>query len=666
MTEAASDNTMLPDGTEFVSWEQAPAWTRTYHVAQRTPDASDANPGTEAAPWKTIGRAAAVLQPGERVVVHGGVYREWVKPACGGTGPDRMIGYEAARGEDVVLKGSDLWLPAWEPTRDFACPPDTPTGCTRLSADMFEGANVFCLQNYTIQPELRRWKPQPGYELRRGQLFLDGVPLTQVGQYTQLANTDHAFWVEENGMSIHLRLAGNESPAGKTFEITTREQVFAPVIRGLNYIRVSGFRIFHAGNGIPIPPPQRGALSATAGHHWIIEDNEIGHANTIGMDLGGQWWHYLGGDRQGFHVVRRNHVHDCAVVGICAWHNLANESLLVEDNLITDNGRLPVQDHYETGGIKMHYVVNSLIRRNVFLRNRNCAALWLDGLNTNTRVTQNLMHDTDGSSFGACFVEITHGPMLIDNNIILSSSRHGVYEHDAARLMVVQNLIAGGTGAAVYLRRGDPDRAMGDSHPEDDHRLFGNILCGFPSYAAMPNATARSDNNVLGGLKPETMSTAGPEEAEAAQDPTPGECALTTAAPFGFAGERPKTLTDWREAGYDVNSIELPVEVTFREATLELQIKLDDGLSLPDFAPLPALLDNVPPLSKKTAGNMPMPVGHQPGTVMAALSDLCRADFLGRPRARHRLQPGPLENPPPTGAWIKIDPRRPNPDESKS
>jgi hypothetical protein len=27
------------------------------------------------------------------------------------------------------------------------------------------------------------------------------------------------------------------------------------------------------------------ALTATAGHHWIIEDCEVGYANTIGIDL---------------------------------------------------------------------------------------------------------------------------------------------------------------------------------------------------------------------------------------------------------------------------------------------------------------------------------------------------------------------------------------------
>ena len=55
--------------------------------------------------------------PGQRVVISGGIYRETVRPARGGTAPDQMISYEAAPGETVVVKGSvavdkDDWTPS--------------------------------------------------------------------------------------------------------------------------------------------------------------------------------------------------------------------------------------------------------------------------------------------------------------------------------------------------------------------------------------------------------------------------------------------------------------------------------------------------------------------------------------------------------------------------
>ncbi|NQT83469.1 DUF1565 domain-containing protein [bacterium] len=75
---------MLPDGTEFQTWEQPLRFERTYHVDGSNPNASDANPGTSDRPFATINRAAQVLQPGERVVVAAGVYREWARPERGG------------------------------------------------------------------------------------------------------------------------------------------------------------------------------------------------------------------------------------------------------------------------------------------------------------------------------------------------------------------------------------------------------------------------------------------------------------------------------------------------------------------------------------------------------------------------------------------------------
>ncbi len=85
------DSTLLPDGTAFPFWEDRTSYRDVYHVAATHPRAAEANPGTADEPWKTIGRAADLLQPGQKVVVHAGVYREWVVPHRGGSGPDSMF-----------------------------------------------------------------------------------------------------------------------------------------------------------------------------------------------------------------------------------------------------------------------------------------------------------------------------------------------------------------------------------------------------------------------------------------------------------------------------------------------------------------------------------------------------------------------------------------------
>ena len=66
-----------------------------FHVATTGSDHAD---GSEVRPFRTINRAAALAQPGDTVVVHGGEYREWVQPRRGGLSDRRRITYTAAAG----------------------------------------------------------------------------------------------------------------------------------------------------------------------------------------------------------------------------------------------------------------------------------------------------------------------------------------------------------------------------------------------------------------------------------------------------------------------------------------------------------------------------------------------------------------------------------------
>jgi hypothetical protein len=83
----------------------APARAATYHVDGGSPAADDANPGSAAAPFRAIQRAADVIAPGDVVIVHPAVYQESVNLLRGGTSL-QPVAFQGLPG--AVLDGAGL------------------------------------------------------------------------------------------------------------------------------------------------------------------------------------------------------------------------------------------------------------------------------------------------------------------------------------------------------------------------------------------------------------------------------------------------------------------------------------------------------------------------------------------------------------------------------
>ena len=83
---------------------------REYHVS---PEGNDFNEGSGEKPLCTISAAARWAQPGDAVTVHKGVYRERINPPRGGSSESQRIVYQAAPGETVIIKGSEI-IKGWQ------------------------------------------------------------------------------------------------------------------------------------------------------------------------------------------------------------------------------------------------------------------------------------------------------------------------------------------------------------------------------------------------------------------------------------------------------------------------------------------------------------------------------------------------------------------------
>ena len=476
---------LLPDGSTYEFWEKDPVWTGELHVSASDPAASDSNDGSAAHPFRTIGRAAKEAGPGVRVLIHAGIYRECVRPEAGGTDPEHMVSYEAFGDGDVIIRASEEvrdFRPSegWMLVRGWGAkqPEDPRIWEYDLDPDLFRGYNPFCAVNILHDRLFIEYDKtdMTTYLNRRGCVFCDGKPLKQVPLYNGMGAEENTYWVEANGMKVHFRLAGDADPKDHRIEVTVREQCFAPDREFLNYIRVKGLICEHAATGAPVP--QRGAISAHRGHHWIIEDCEVNWSNGVAVDVGNECWHHTHtpGEVVGYSVVRNCRIRDA---GVCGIAGMFAERMLIEGNVIEGTGWQKMELSWEAGAIKLHNSVNALIRNNVFRNTFRADHLWLDCGNENNRITGNLFLDGIEQR-EAIFIECTRdGVNLIDHNVIWnvegrfdpaavpqepgSSGWYKMREHDVVngygvygegtdRLHVSHNLIGRCRHSGYYLK----------------------------------------------------------------------------------------------------------------------------------------------------------------------------------------------------------------------
>ena len=524
----------LSDGRTFDFWDCTTDFKKTYYVSKAS-NASDDNPGTKDAPFATIDKAAKVLMPGEKVLIGGGVYDELVRPARGGEGPDKMISYEAVPGEKVVLTGARQYKNGWnEPygwrTHGFSAHynlsddfnPNAKIYEGNFERDDFEKVNPFSMVNCASQafggcefwfhylPQESDWRP---FLKRRGLLFCDGEALTQVNYLCHLSQVPGSYWVEDSGYKIFIRLKDDSHPDKHVITYTARDQLFLPEVPYTSYVRVKGLEFEFVGNGVP--GSQKGALSTFCGHHWIIEDNKVRWANGVGIDFGHVTTERYSDEISGGSIVRRNHVSNCGVCGIAALPGSPdrNKSILVEHNILDDNAWHDIEFNYENGGIKVHGIVDSLLRFNIVRRTGYGSAIWADFGNKNSRICANVVIGGDSSIMGGIFIEASDVPNVIDHNLVYDYNRnplgtipqrtsgggHGIYQHDCDFVHITRNILLGLEGTGVFLNWGDPIRICNGHGPIGvGFEVNENIIADCDRAYVMPTEKNKADSNVFG------------------------------------------------------------------------------------------------------------------------------------------------------------------------
>ena len=425
--------------------------------------------GTEQMPFRHINDAAKIAQPGDEVWVAPGVYREYVDPVHAGR-EDARITYRSVEPLGAVITGAER-IQSWVPYKEnvWVC---------RVANSLFGNYNPYTTMVYGDWYFAKADK-------HTGCVYLNNRALYEAGSVEECIKAEvyECSWVPEESTYKWYTEQDQEKdenfhgadPNEENVEINVRRECFMPSKTGVGYITVSGFVVTKAATTWAPPAAyQDGMIGPHWSKGWIIEDCEISNSKCAGISLGkyydpendhyftnkyvksptqmerdavcrGQYHGWLK-EKVGSHIIRRNNIHHCEQGGIIG--RMGGVFSIIEDNHIHHINNMMELGGAEIAGIKMHAAIDVIMRRNHI---HHCTmGIWCDWEAQGTRLSQNLLHDNQRPAFAKqlkggmmcqdIFVEVGHGPTLIDNNILLSDASLRFATQGVA---MVHNLICG-------------------------------------------------------------------------------------------------------------------------------------------------------------------------------------------------------------------------------
>ncbi len=482
-----------------------------YYVSKK---GNDFATGSKDAPFLTINKAAQVALSGDEIIVSEGEYREWVKPKNGGRNNFERITYRAADGERVTIKGSEV-IKTWEKV-------DGNVWKVVLDNEFFGDFNPYkdiLGGDWFIYPN--------DNSLHSGEVYMNGMSFYEAKTLDEVKNpkirefgvnppwtknpepilhpenTVYQWCTEsdEKTTTIYANFNG-KNPNEEHTEINARKCCFYPDKTGVNYITVRGFEIAQAAS--PWTPPtadQPGMVGTNWSKGWIIEDNIIHDAKCSGISIGKEastghnectdthrkpGYQYqmesvfkakqIGWSKEtiGSHIIRNNKIYDCGQNGIvghmgCVFSEIYNNHIY---NIAVKHEYFG----YEIAGIKLHAAIDVLIEKNNI--HNTTLGIWLDWQAQGARISKNLFYKNDRDFF----IEVTHGPYVVDNNIFGSEYN---FDNIAQGGAYLHNLCCGTMRREPVMDRSTPyhfahttDVAGSALVYSGDDRIFQNIFLG--------------------------------------------------------------------------------------------------------------------------------------------------------------------------------------------
>jgi hypothetical protein len=342
---------------------------RVWHVAAKTLPGIDPNNQVS-----TVGEGVVHLEPGDTLLLHGGIYREEVTIDTSGTA-ERPVTIRSAEGESVTLTGTDRitdWSLIQGPDRIYSTP----------------WPYKFVAWNKTYT------HPNDDYHRLIGrceQVFVNGYPLCQVLERDKLSRG--TFFVDIDAQRLYILPADNQEIAKNKamVEASTRDQILR--VPG-SYVVLKGLCFRYAANRA-----QQGAAQFSGAHVTVedctFEDTNASGATFTGRDIIVRHCTFQHNGQLGFGASRAH-------------------GLLMTGCTVRNNNTKGFDRGWEAGGDKICLTRGAILENSIFADNRG-NGIWFDIGNEDCQVRNCLIANNENAGI---FYEISYGLHAHDNVIV--------------------------------------------------------------------------------------------------------------------------------------------------------------------------------------------------------------------------------------------------------
>jgi parallel beta-helix repeat protein len=368
----------------------------TLYVDNKSPGASDSNPGTSLEmPLKTISRAAELAYEnkkngiGTKIVIKEGVYRETVVLNEDGKEYTAPIIFEGDGSDKVFIKASEVFEDAWVAEGDYythVWPYNFP-----IAGDIYADYGIFL-------PEVVR---------RTEMIFVNGKMYHQVLSKDEL--TPGTFYIDDDAKKAYIDLLPGTEIDTALIEVAERDMIF--VLHNQKNVVIRGMTLQH-GNGKYHGPT---SLDMGDNENILVDDVNVEWNNGIGSSISRCYNVTLRGTRSNYN-------------GINGFTGVNNRNFLFENCETSYNnwkGVIGSYTDWHNGGIKFLFSYDVKIVGHKAIDNFG-PGIWFDSEIQNIIIRDSIITGNDSpmkSVLAGIYLEGGIGPFEVSGCIITDNKR---------------------------------------------------------------------------------------------------------------------------------------------------------------------------------------------------------------------------------------------------